>query len=126
MKSNKFQWSEELGKYRLAVVVKDTKYLIFFEKESRMADSMVLFNLPWSFGHNAKKPNLLNGMMAWSEFEKILALPEARFANREIERYQSVAVLASGGTLDWTKPEEAYDVPPLGCWVEPEIGVFSS
>ena len=79
MKPRRFQWSEESGKYRLAVVVKGTKYLIFFEKASRMADGMVLFN-------NAKNPNMLNGMMAWSEFEKVLALPEARFANREIER----------------------------------------
>ena len=104
--TNSVSWTEDKGKYCLTVVFKGKKYFLYFEKDSRYLDGMVLFN-------DAEQPNMLNGMMAWSEFEKVLADKDALFANREIERFQSSVVLASGGTLDWTTPEEAYDVPPL-------------
>lgn len=103
--SDSVRWESKGGKLWLVVVHGGTKYRVPLDPESRYVDGTVLFG-------DAKRPPLVSGMMAWSEFEKVL--DKVPGAHRELERFQAPAILAQGGSLDWTTPEEAYPgLPPI-------------
>jgi hypothetical protein len=100
-----FSWRKEYDKFWLDFKHDGMGYEIPFDPESRFIDGLVLTSRPG---------RLVKGMQDFSAITSPLLerTPELRPVQQEIEKYQAPAILAQGGTLDWTTPEEAYRGDP--------------
>lgn len=101
-------WTKVHGKLWLNFTHQCNLYEIPFDPKSRCIDGMVLFG-------KEKHPPLIKSMMSWEcEMPEMLKNPDLLPVNQEIERFQAPEILKQGGTLEFTKPEEAWaDEPPI-------------